>query len=73
MLGSGCSCRCFVNAQEYLPLGQFSQAEAAGFEALKAELQGSIKKGVDFVRSGEAFCCWHCSVDSAATMLICQL
>ena len=39
-------------AQEYLPLGRFSEAEEAGFAALKAELRGSIQKGIDFVRKG---------------------
>lgn len=44
---SRCPC-----AQEYLPLGRFSEAEEAGFAALKAELRGSIQKGIDFVRKG---------------------
>lgn len=35
--------------QEYLPLGRFNELEAANFEALKGELRGSIKKGVEFV------------------------
>ena len=41
-------------------MGQFSQAEASGFESLKAELQGSIKKGVDFVHSGVYDSCLPC-------------
>ena len=44
---------CSTASQEYLPLGRFSAVEESGFEALKAELAGSIKKGVDFVVSGE--------------------
>lgn len=39
--------------QEYLPLGRFNELEAQNFQALKAELRGSIKKGVDFVNTGE--------------------
>ena len=42
----------FWRAQEYLPLGRFSEAEEQGFAALKAELRGSIQKGIDFVRKG---------------------
>jgi malate dehydrogenase len=34
--------------EEYLPLPAMNDAEKAGFEALKAELQGSITKGVEF-------------------------
>ena len=40
------------SGQEYLPLGRFSETEEQGFAALKAELRGSIQKGVDFVRKG---------------------
>ena len=43
--------------QEYLPLGRFSAVEEQGFEALKPELQASIKKGVDFVVYGERAWC----------------
>jgi malate dehydrogenase len=39
--------------QEYLPLGRFSELEAQNFQALKAELRASIKKGVDFVAKGK--------------------
>ena len=54
LLHSGPShCEAAPGTQEYLPLGRFSAAEEQGFEALKAELQSSIKKGVDFVVSGE--------------------
>ncbi|CAL8464917.1 g4452 [Coccomyxa elongata] len=35
--------------EEYLPLGRFNDLETANFEALKGELRGSIKKGVDFI------------------------
>lgn len=36
--------------EEYLPLGRMNKVEADGFAALKAELKGSIQKGVDFVK-----------------------
>jgi hypothetical protein len=39
-----------VILQEYLPLGRMNKVEADGFAALKAELKGSIQKGVDFVK-----------------------
>ncbi len=40
------------SAQDFLPLGRLNELEARGLEALKSELAGSIRKGVDFVRKG---------------------
>lgn len=47
-----------LTLQEYLPLGRFSDSEAANFSELKAELRSSIQKGIDFVNKG-ALCSWH--------------
>ncbi|KXZ53861.1 hypothetical protein GPECTOR_6g779 [Gonium pectorale] len=40
--------------EEVLPLGAMDELEAANFEAMKAELMGSINKGVEFVAKGPA-------------------
>ena len=48
-----CSTSLVCIAQEFLPLGHFSELEAANFKKLKEELRSSIQKGVDFVHRGE--------------------
>ena len=41
-----------ITMQEFLPIGRFSELEAANFDKLKTELRGSIQKGIDFVHKG---------------------
>lgn len=39
--------------QEFLPIGRMNELESANMAALKKELSGSIKKGVDFANGGQ--------------------
>ncbi len=39
--------------QEFLPIGRMNELESANMVALKKELSGSIKKGVDFANGGQ--------------------
>ena len=38
--------------QEFLPIGRLNELETANMAALKKELGGSIKKGIDFANGG---------------------
>lgn len=38
--------------QEFLPIGRMNELESANMAALKKELSGSIKKGIDFANGG---------------------
>ena len=40
--------------QEFLPIGRMNELEAANMDALKKELSGSIKKGIEFANQGAA-------------------
>ena len=40
--------------QEFLPIGRMNELEAANMDALKKELRGSIKKGIEFANQGSA-------------------
>ena len=39
--------------QEFLPIGRMNELETANMAALKKELGGSIKKGVEFANAGQ--------------------
>ena len=41
-----------ILVQEFMPIGRMNELEAANMAALKKELAGSIKKGVDFANGG---------------------
>lgn len=38
--------------QEFLPIGRLNELETANMAALKKELSGSIKKGIEFANAG---------------------
>ena len=47
------ACHVVWLVQEFLPIGRMNELETANMAALKKELGGSIKKGVEFANAGQ--------------------